>query len=197
MMLNALFFLPGLLSLTAALTSYELEIPTAVPSSRTIPPSQATVSAQLSSYLAGLATAAPFSSAFSYLAINATASASLSVFEASISSVFANRETLASDYLNGIPGPVRPFFSSVYSVEASILSKNGFATPLTVEPAKSTETGKGSGTGTTGGTGDGGAKGSANGPGKKGAASRETGLGRAGLIAVAGVVGFISLVVAL
>ncbi|KAL2065080.1 hypothetical protein VTL71DRAFT_4220 [Oculimacula yallundae] len=184
MQLHILFVLIGIFSFAVASPSPQVSLPATTTS---LSPSHYTASSQLSSYFAALATDIPFQAALDYLSTNTTASVSLSVFEASISSVFANRETLASDYLNGIPDQVRPFFSSVYAAEASILNVNGLGTPLTNEPAESTETDNGEVH----------AQGQAKIQGKKGAASRETGLGRGTRAAVVGAVGFVCVVVAL
>lgn len=104
--------------------------------------------------------------------------------------MFANRETLASDYLDGVPETVRPFFSSVYEAEASILSGNGFGVALMSGTGGSaTATGMGLSAGE---------EVRATSSSTAGAAgARETGLGGMGRAAVVGAVGFVGVVMAL
>lgn len=143
----------------------------------------------LISYLEDLSTNTAFLSAISAIETDSAAVSSLSAFEASVSSVFENQETLATDYLNGVPETVRPFFSSVYQAEASILTANGFSNPL--KSVSATATSSGTGTGTATGAAQ------ATSSSTAGAAARETGLGRVGQVAVAGAVGFVGVVMAL
>lgn len=142
----------------------------------------------LISYLEDLSTNTAFLSAISAIETDSAAVSSLSAFEASVSSVFENQETLATDYLKGVPETVRPFFSSVYQAEASILTANGFSNPLKSVSATVTSSGTGTATG---------AAAQATSSSTAGAAARETGLGRVGQVAVAGAVGFVGIVMAL
>ncbi|PVH88585.1 hypothetical protein DL98DRAFT_509286 [Cadophora sp. DSE1049] len=172
MQFNAVFVLTGLLALTSA-----------TPQS----PEQSTAAANaLISYLEDLSTNTAFLSAISAIETDSAAVSSLSAFEASVSSVFENQETLATDYLNGVPETVRPFFSSVYQAEASILTANGFSNPLKSVTATATSSGAATGAGAQ-----------ATSSSTAGAAARETGLGRVGQVAVAGAVGFLGVVMAL
>ncbi|KAG4427533.1 hypothetical protein IFR05_016984 [Cadophora sp. M221] len=151
-------------------------------------PAQSTAAANaLISYLSSLSTKTAFLSALSAIETDAAAISSLSAFEASVSSVFANRETLASDYLDAVPETVRPFFGSIYEAEASILSKNGFGAALTSGIATATGLSVGEELRAT----------SSSTAGAVGA--RETGLGMGGMgrAAVVGVVGFVGVVMAL
>ncbi len=56
--------------------------------------------------------------------------ASITAFEASISSQVAAHEALGANYLDGLPSQIRPVFSSIVSEEFAILSSNGFASRL-------------------------------------------------------------------
>ncbi|KAK0118798.1 hypothetical protein ONS95_007677 [Cadophora gregata] len=165
MQLNTVFVLTGLLALTRA-----------TPQS----PEQSTAAANaLISYFEDLSTNTAFLSAIEALETDSAAVSSLSAFEASVSSVFENQETLATDYLNGVPETIRLFFSSVYQAEASILTANGFSNALKSATATATGAGAQATRSSTAG------------------AARETGLGRVGQVAVAGVVGFVGVVMAL
>ncbi|CAL3963990.1 hypothetical protein PZA11_001459 [Diplocarpon coronariae] len=158
---NTLSVLTGLLSLAAASVGEALD--------KRQTPEQTTAAADaLMSYISALQTNPAYISVASAIETDAAAVSSLAVFEASVSSVFAQQGTLAADYLDGIPATVRPFFSSVYAAEASILTANGFRNPI----PKMTGT-------------------------SEAAAAKETGMGRMGSMAVAGVVGFVGAVVAL
>ncbi|KAI9048228.1 hypothetical protein LZ554_008023 [Drepanopeziza brunnea f. sp. 'monogermtubi'] len=131
---------------------------------------------QLLSYFSVLATNTAFVAAGSAIQTDVAAISSLSAFEESVSAVFATQGTLAANYLEAIPATVRPFFSSVYAAQASILTANGFSNPI---PTLQSEVG-GKATSTS-----------------KAAAARETGMGRLGSMVVAGAVGLIGMVVAL
>lgn len=127
-----------------------------------------------------------FASAISAIETDAAAVASLSVFEASVASVFSAHGTLAPNYLDRIPATVRPFFGSVYSVQAGILSANGFKNPIPAATGTTTSTMTSTTTGTVTSTAT-----------SKAAAARETGMGRVGSMAVVGAAGFVGLVAAL
>jgi hypothetical protein len=106
---------------------------------------QTTAAAQaLKSYLLSLQTNTEFLAILSSVSTDTAALASITAFDASVSSQLAADETPNANYLDGLPSQVRPFFSSALSEEYAILTSNGFTSRLptsTSQAAAPRETG--------------------------------------------------------
>lgn len=109
-------------------------------------PNRQTVAAaqELKSYLLSLQTNTELLAILSSISTDTAALASITAFDASVSSQLAADETPNANYLDRLPSQVRPFFSSALSEEYAILSTNRFTSRLpssTSEAAAPRETG--------------------------------------------------------
>ena len=106
----------------------------------TIPSQTTELAADLVSYINGLATNPALLSLASVFETDTAALATISEWEASVSSVVQAGHTPGSDFLSGLPTEAQSFFGSVYTAEASLAAKNGFTSQAAVATGGATAT---------------------------------------------------------